>query len=406
MSFLLNYNNTFFTIDNNSKYGVFCQLYSQTGLSRPIQIQSLNCTDYSAAINSSGSLHAISMPSRHQITYFCYENGHYLKKSLVENATETYAFSNPAIHCINNELHILYLSNRVGSNAYSIVHQTLNNAQVDTLLDTNYTFQNIKSYAYEDTIYLFYIVQTDSYILNCLKIKDSKVEIVPLFSSKVPIYDYCVCLKDHHIYITYIAELHGKYQLIFYSVKDKLSNVLCNTLSPSNPVIFWYYDYLWVNYLEDNKLYVVLSINGGRSFSSPVLCSLQNTVGKYTFTTDKNSSLKCTELYASIGTSIRLATLYAIDFENIHPDSKIALELELLFEGLLLSQKASDSLTSLSLENETLRSELKTLKLQYDRLLGHSASSHPDDKSAVSSIKSAASAFMEELPNWDAPPRL
>ncbi|MDF2878550.1 MAG: hypothetical protein K0S30_1646 [Clostridia bacterium] len=362
MSFLLNYNNTFFTIDNNSKYGVFCQLYSQTGLSRPIQIQSLNCTDYSAAINRSGSLHAISMPSRHQITYFCYENGHYIKKSLVENATETY-------------------------------------------LDTNYTFQNIKSFSHEDTIYLFYIVQTDSYILNCLKIKDSKVEIIPLFSSKVPIYDYCVCLKDHQIYITYIAELHGKYQLIFYSVKDKLSNVLCNTLSPSDPVIFWYYDYLWVNYLEDNKLYALLSINGGRSFSSPVLCSLQNAIGKYIFTTDKNCSLKCTELYASLGTSIRLATLYAIDFENIHPDSKISLELELLFEGLLISQKSSDSLTSLSQENETLKAELKTLKLQYDRLLSGPAASHTDDKPA-SSIKSAASAFMEELPNWDAPPRL
>ncbi len=403
MSFLLNFNNNFSVVENNSKYGVFCQLYNHTGVSRPTQIQSLNCNDYSASMDDKGNLHVISMPTRYQILYFCYENGHYSKKTLIENTTETYAFSNPIIHCINNQIHAFYLSNRVGSNAYSIVHQTLNSSSVETLLDTNYTLQGIKSFSYKNSIYIFYMIKNDYYLINCLKITDNIKEEMTLLISKLPICDFSVCINDHHIDLVYVAELHGKYQLVYYNCETKLSNALCHTLSPSNPVIFWYQDYLWVNYLQDNKLYVILSIDAGNSFSSPVLSSIQNNISRHVFITNKDCSLRCTELYASITNSVRINTLFTIDFDHMHHDSKIPLELELLIEGLTLSQKSSSQTAQLIEENIRLQEENKLLKTKYERPFVPTPSG---EESMSSSVKSAANAFMEELSSWDAPPRI
>lgn len=405
MSFLLNFNNHFSVVDNSSKYGVFCQFYNPTGISRPIQIQALNCTDYSAALDEKGGLHVISMPTRYQILYFTYENGHYAKKTLVENTTETYAFSNPIIHSMANQIHTFYLSNRVGSNAYTIVHQTLNTSSVETLLDTNYTLQNIKSFSHKNSIYIFYILQNDNYFINCLKITGSKKEELTLLTSRLPICDFSVCIDEDHIDIAYVAELHGKYQLVYYNCETKLTNALCHTLSPSNPVIFWYQDYLWINYLEDNKLYVILSIDKGNSFSAPALCSIQNITGRYCFLTYKTCSLRCTELYASAANSIRINTLFTIDFEHIHPDSKIPLELELLIEGLTLSQKSNPIVAQLIEENQRLKEENKMFRLKYEQPLSANQST-VSGENQDSSVKSAASAFMEELSFWDAPPRL
>ncbi|MDF2613021.1 MAG: hypothetical protein K0S71_807 [Clostridia bacterium] len=406
MSFIFNYNNNFSLVDNNSKYGVFCQFYNHTGLSRPVQIQSSNSLEYSGAMDESGNLHVVTMPTRYQISYFSYDNNHYTKKTLVENSTETYTFSNPMIHCISNEVHIFYLSNKVGSNAYTMVHQSLSTSSVDTLLDTNYTLQNIKSFSYKDTIYIFYIIQNNHSLLKCLKITSGITEEITLLSSKIPICDYTVCISEDHLDIAYVAELHGKYQLVYYNTQTNASIILCHTLVPSNPVIFWSYNYLWINYVDNNKLNILLSIDRGYSFSSPVLSSIQNPIRRCSFRTNKDCSLKCTELYASTIGSIRLCTLFSIDFEHIHSDSKIPLELELLFEGLSLTQRASSHTDELTQENVQLKEQIKILKLKYEQTPSGSPAA-PEENSAVSSsIKSAANAFMEELPLWDAPPRL
>jgi len=406
MSFLFNYNNNFSLVDNNSKYGVFCQFYNHTGLSRPIQIQSPNSLEYSAAIDDAGTIHVVTMPSRYQLNYFSYENNHYSKKTLVENTTETYLFSNPMIHSVNNEVHIFYLSNKVGSNAYAIVHQTLNASSVDALLDTNYTLQNIKSFTYQDTIYIFYMLQNSRYFLKCLKITKGVTEEITLLSSTAPLCDYSVCISENQLDITYVAELHGKYQLVYYNTTTQISMILCHTLIPSSPVIFWSYDYLWINYSDDNKLYILLSIDAGRSFSSPVLSSIQTNIRRMFFRTNKDCSLKCTELYASTSGSIHLCTVFSIDFEHIHLDSKIPVELELLFEGLALSQRASFDTTKLSEENILLKEQLKELKIKYEQALFNCPPTPEENDATPLSIKSVASAFMEELPIWDASPRL
>ncbi|WP_070000843.1 hypothetical protein [Cellulosilyticum sp. I15G10I2] len=406
MSFLLNFNSSFSVVDNNSKYGIFCQLYNHTGTSRPLQVQTLNCNDYSATMDAKGNLHVIAMPTRYQILYFCYENGHYSKKTLVENTTETYAFSNPIIHSINNQLHAFYLSNRVGSNAYAIVHQTLNASSVETLLDTNYTLKSIKSFSYQNSIYIFYMIQNDDYLINCLKITGSQKEEMTLLTSKLPICDFSVCINETHIDLAYVAELHGKYQLVYYNCGTNLSTPLCHTLSPSNPAIFWYKDYLWINYLEDNKLYALLSIDSGNTFSSPVLTSIQNNTGRYGFITNKECSLRCTELYASVTNSVRINTLFTIDFDHIHLDSKVPLELELLVEGLTLSQNSYSQTAKLMEENVRLKEENRMLKIKYEQPPVSTPSLLTGDENVSSSVKSAASAFMEELTIWDAPPRL
>ena len=407
MSFLLHYNNIFSLVDNNSKYGVFCQFYNHTGLSRPLQIQSLNNTDYSAAMDEAGKLHVLTLPSHHQVAYFCYENGRSSKKMLVESTTETYTFSNPMIHLINNETNIFYLSNKALSNAYAIVHQTLSSSSSQTLLETSYHLENLKSITYRNDIYLFFSIQNTDYFLKCLKITNGTTKELTLLYSKIPISDYCVCLHEDHMDIVYVAEFHGKYQLSYYNTQTNLSKILCNTLVPSNPVIFWYYNYLWINYLDDNKLYILLSIDDGNSFSSPVLCSIQNNIRKCTFTTNKNCSLSCSELYASIvNTYVHMSTLFTIDFDHIHLDSKIPIELELLLEGLSLSQKDCKHAEELLEELSALKEENKRLKTKYDTLLSKSPNFKDDDEAAPSLIKSAASAFMEEFPTWNAPPRL
>ena len=406
MSFLFNYSNQFSLVDNNSKYGVFCQLYTHSGMSRPIQIQAQNNQDYHATMDKAGQIHVLSMPSRYQISYFNYDAGHYSKKTIVENATETYTFSNPIIHTLEEALHIFYLSNKVGSNTYAIVHQVLNDSSVETLLETTYSLHELKSYVFDDSIYIFYVIQNNDYLLKCLKItKDSKKDLT-LFASKLPICDYCVCLSENLIEVTYVAALHGKYQLIYYNSRANSLKILCNTLTPSNPSIFWYYGYLWISYLEDNKLRTILSIDEGNSFSAPILCTIQNTTRRFICMVLKNCSLRCTELYASISNVVHLNTLFFIDFEQIHPDSKVSLELELLIEGLTLSKKACSHITELMAENTALKEEVKLLKAKYEPHFLNTTVSPKDSEGVPTSIKSAANAFMDELPNWDAPPRL
>ncbi len=405
MSYLFNYNNNFSIVENNSKYGVFCQLYNHTGISRPIQIHTSNSADYNAATDNSGNLHVITMPTKYQLSYFSYENGHYTKKTLVENTTEAYAFSNPMIHALGNEIHVFYLSNRTGSNAYSIVHQTLNSPSVETLLDTNCALQTIKSFTYDGSIYIFYMIQHDNYLLNCLKITGSEKQEITVLASKVPVCDYSVCISENHIDIAYVAELHGKYQLVYYNYQNMTANAICHTISPSYPVIFWYRGYLWINYLEDSKLYSLLSIDNGNSFSAPVLSSIQNNTGRYYFMTNKECTLRCTELYASVGNTIRINPVFTIDLDHIHPDSKVPLELELLLEGLTLSPKACSHADELVQENARLKEEIRLLRAKYERTPS-TAYTAPADGSVSSSVKSAAAAFMDELNHWNAPPRL
>lgn len=391
------YSNRLFTlIDSTPKNGVFCQFFSSGYSPKPIQIQFQATQAYSAHMDPTGKIYVAAMPDSSHLNYYTLENNRFIKNTVISNSSSNYTLSSPMIYTLENTPYITYLSNQAHSDTYNFVQENLVQSQFTTLL-TLYTLpQNIKYFTHGDTIYIFYILFDKTYSLNALRITPHDTTSITYLKSSQPIVDYSLCFKDDLIHMTYVAELHGKYQLLYFNTHTQSIISLTLTQYLPQPVVFVYYHALWINAMIDRKLQMFISVDQGQHFSIPVTCSLQNNIHRCHFLTYKSSSLLASELYAAIGSSLKLCTIAMADVEHFHADTNVAPELELLLEGLVLASRSQPPLP-----DSTSPSSSTTSLPDLDQP-DHSEADTP----LAPSIDDAKSAFMNELTSWDLPPRI
>lgn len=396
MAYIFYSNRMFSLIDSTPKNGVFCQLFSSNYSPKPIQIQFQATQEYSAYMDHTGKLYVATMPDTSHLNYYAFENNRFIKNTLVSNNSSNYTLSSPMIYTLQDVPHIAYLSNQAHSNAYNFVQESLLQPQLTTLLTLNLRPEHIKHFTTSTATYIFYITFDEVYHLNALHITPTAVTPITYLKSSQPIVDYSICPDDHTFHITYVAELHGKYQLLYFNTDTQTITSLTTTQYPPQPVIFCYYHVLWINAVIEHKLQMFISIDQGQNFSIPVPCSLQNNIHRCHFLTHKSSSLIAYELYAAIGATLKLCTIAMADVEHFHSDTTVSPELELLLEGLLLTSQSQVIPPPLA---QPLPSEPS---------LPPTRPSNTFNKATPPTrpLNDATAAFMNELSGWDLPPRI
>ena len=393
------YSNRLFTlIDSTSKNGVFCPFFSQGYSPRPIQIQFQGTQAYSAHMDPTGKIYVAAMPDSTHLNYYVYENNRFTKHTVVSNSSSNYTLSSPMIYTLKETPYITYLSNQAHSSSYDFVQENLVQSNFSTLLTTSIPPQHVKHFTHGDAIYIFYILFDQIYSLNVLRITPNETTSITYLKSSQPIVDYSVCFEEDILHIVYVAELHGKYQLLYFNTHAQNIVSLALTQYLPQPVVFLYYHALWINAMIDHKLQMFISMDQGQHFSIPVTCSLQNNIHRCHFLTYKSSSLIAFELYAALGSSLKLCTIAMADVEHFHSDTSVSPELELLLEGLVLASHSSSPIISTPPIEST-----SSKKSEVD--LSFSSSSEPLPPLGPS-MDDAKSAFMNELTGWDLPPRI
>ena len=388
MAYIFHSSNYFTLIDSTPKNGIFCQFFSSTYMPKPIQIYPQHLTQYSAHMDLDGKLYVAAMPDAFHLNYYLYEGNRFNRHTLISNTNTNYHLASPIIYTLQNTPYIIYLSHQTHSLAYSFVQENLYQPHLVTLFTSYHEPTLIKSYITTHEVLIFFVTYDETYKLNLLRINDAHVSSSVYLNSYEPITDYSICIENDTIHITYVAELHGKYQLAYFNNHASQITILATTQYPSNPVVFCYYNLIWINAIMNHKLQMLISINNGQSFSMPANCSIQNNIHRAYFLTHKSSSFIGQEIYASIASTLKLCTLAMIDIPRFHLDSIIAPELELLLEGLILTlESAQVDSDQTSYPNPTISPSSQTSK-------------------TTTSLDDAKSAFMNELTGWDLPPRV
>lgn len=398
MPYIFSSNRMFYLIDSTPKNGVFCQIFSSNYSPKPIQIQFQGTQEYSAHMDHTGKLYVAAMPDTSHLNYYSFENNRFIKNTLVSNSSSNYTLSSPMIYTLQDTPYITYLSNQAHSSAYNFVQENLIQSQLTTLFTSYSLPEHIKYFTTPDATYIFYITFNETYHLNALHITPNAVTTTTYLKSSQPIVDYSICFDEQILHIAYVSELHGKYQLLYFNTDTQNIMSLATTQYPPQPVIFCYYHALWINAVIEHKLQMLISIDHGQSFSIPVTCSLQNNIHRCHFLTHKSSSLVACELYAAIGSSLKLCTIAMADVEHFHSDTTVSPELELLLEGLVLASRPKTITPA----------PAPTPPQPLPKEPPAPPSKHPyaPNKPPASTVNDATAAFMNELSGWDLPPRI
>ncbi|MBE6023839.1 MAG: hypothetical protein E7231_11520 [Cellulosilyticum sp.] len=391
MPYIFHSNNYFTLIDSTPKNGTFCKFFSSNYTPKPIQIYPQQLASYDAHMDLDGKLYVATMPDAFQLNYYIYEGNRFNRNTLISNTNSNYQLSSPIMYTINQTPFITYLSHQTHSTTYNFVQENLHHPHLITLLTCYSKPSLIKSYKTDNEVFVFFITYEESYQLNLLHINEVNISSSVYLNSTEPITDYSICIENDTIHITYVVEFHGKYQLAYFNNHSSQITTLVTTQYPSNPVVFCYYDMIWINALINHKLQMLLSIDNGQTFSQPAPCSLQNNIHRSAFLTHKSSTFICQELYASIASTIKLCTLAMIDLPRFHTDTMITPELELLLEGLILSRSTQ--------ETEATHSPNQNAN-------PYTTPESVPSSSGTPTLKDAKSAFMNELTSWDLPPRV
>lgn len=398
MPYIFHSNNRFTLIDSSAKAGVFCQFFSSSALYKPTPIHPQHTASYSACIDDTGKLYVATMPDDAHLYYYIHEGNRFKRHTLVSNTSSNYQLSSPIIYTTQNTPYMIYLSHQAHSNTYNFVQENLSEQQLTTLM-TYYTEPTlIKSYHTPSRLLVFFVTFDEVYQLNAFEISAGNISSAVYLTTSQPISDYSICIEEDSLHITYVSELHGKYQLAYFNTHSTNITILATTQSPCTPVVFHFCNLIWINAVLNYKLQMLISIDNGQTFSVPVPCSIQNNIHRCHFLTHQPSSFVGQEIYASIGSNLKLCTLAMIDLPRFHADSIIPAELELLIEGLILSAETSLQAQVPSSSSNTLLAEPPSAPSSSE----DNISLEPKPNS--SSPDEAKNAFMNQLTGWELPP--
>lgn len=338
MPFLFRSPDRFIIVDEKPRQGVFYQTYNKEGFLRPALIHPSGALSYSATLDSHNNLHVVVQNANHQTTYYHSLETTPSKRIILDDTRSLYQFENMSIQLLGDIPHLFYTVIHPNGHGRSLVHQTLDTTTPEvTHLITNLPLNcQISYYLINDTLYILYPLYEEGYTLNCLTFTENAYEAKMLVHSDIPIIDWNACLHNGRLYVLFTTDSYGHpafHLLDSLTLKDLIIPLPANATSPS---LLSYLSCLWIHYKEGDKLYTLFGVPQQEIFSIPVLSSLQTPMTLYQYYSLDHDSFNASSIYASLMSTLRLATLSSIDVKDIHPDLPTNLELALLLEGLSL----------------------------------------------------------------------
>lgn len=395
MPFLFYRNQSFTLVSHKAKQGIFYQTYTQKGFSRPILLHNFPTTLYAATLDQEGVLHVVSQTSKTQITYFKITDAQTTKQIILEDAKNIYNFSHLAIHTLQDQVYLFYTALHPSGSTRSFMCQILTqDPTIYTLIPQLSDNPVLEVFSIGDTISILYLAQETHYILRHITI-NYNFESQDLLHSQLPLTDFNMCRAPKDLHLVYLLDNFGRSQLVYVSPAHNVPVLLRTAATLSHPCIFYFLDKIWVTYIENGQLYTMVSMDHGTSFSAPVLCSLQSNLDYYAFSSQSPEQLNASSLYASLLNTIRIPIVVNLDTHGIHPDLPANTELELLLEGIQLSQNPIQPATPSHTNPFTTPQSPQA-----------STTPPTTPQNHTPSIRDAAKAFMNQSKGFDAPPKI
>lgn len=342
MPFLLRTPNHFMIVDEKPRQGIFYQIYGKEGFLRPALIHPGSCLAYSATLDQANQLHVIVQSTNHQTTYYRFLESGPTKRLILEDTRSLYHFKNMSLHCLGDKSHLFYTVIHPTGHGRSLVHQNLEDTrpQVQNLV-TNLPLEcQVSYYLVDSTLYILYPAYEEGYQLNCLIFTGDTYETRTIVRSDIPIVDWNACLHNDRLYVLFTTDTYGHPHFHLTDLSTMQDQTISLPGTAVSPSLLSYLDCLWIHYKEHEKLYTLFGVPEQNMFSIPVPSSLQSPIGLYNYYSLDHTSFRASTTYANLISTLRLATLSAIDTKAIHPDLPPNIELELLLEGKSLLHPA------------------------------------------------------------------
>lgn len=432
------HNNQLLLLNHSAKNGLYSQTLSPSGLSRPIIINRSNTSGYSATVDHNQDLHIITQPSKEQVMHLHYKDKNITRNVLLEDPKGIYNFSNLHAISVKEYVHLFYTANKPIGGSSELIHHILcqeNKIEPCPILSFSSKALGFRYLAYNGDIFLLYGEVSDHYLLKIIIYSNGKwSKPMVVTTSSFPIEDLQFCM-DHNgrIHIIYVQEKYGRYNLVYkrYSNKSWSDEIIIHTSSSTiKPTVFTYHRGIWVNFIDDGKLQMILSMDNGNTFSKNVDCSLQTSeLRRCNFVSAPDtlpSTFNSTMLYASLSQSIRAGIISRIDMINFHPDMKPNTELELFIAGIFhsLSKSAtptpaqalapiaapvanipasySEDIADLEAENSDLKQVQEQMVTQYNEMAELTKKIQDEGKKWRDKALSLTSKLESDQPNNDA----
>ncbi|WP_058486131.1 hypothetical protein [Defluviitalea phaphyphila] len=361
-------------VNYTKRNGLYYQTFKQSQIYRPSLLLSNGTDEYTACLDENDSFHIIAKNIKNQIVYFKESSNKISKDIILEDYNNEFKINNIYAISLNNKIHLFYYAN----------HPATKNPQlIYNLLDKNFAIPkplgNISSFnvnydciKYNDNLFLAMInKEKNNYVININLLNSNtfqwEKDSSPVFSS-FPITHCKLCIDEKGIYhLSYIKEEYGQYQLIYKNKtngKWSKEHLLYSCGHKIKPIIFIYYDSLWINWNENGTLKAILSIDNGNTFSSPIRTSMQDSnvdIHFYCLSKNINIPIICNQLYGLTHPTPKFSILHNLDIDGIHSDLLPNVELKLYINSIKDQLKLSVSKSELEEENSKLKNNIMEL---------------------------------------------
>ncbi len=361
---------------------IYLRTYPQRYSQKSSILGKSNFHEYCASIDKSHTIHLVYKTAQSSIFHLSGKENSFSTHTILEDHENNYSISNLKI-VSGVKSYLFYCAlNPYEHTSDLIFHDFTDskNAAPQSLLALPSLNSKYQCFIEGDFIRLMCcILNESSYELNLYSYNTNTNEwdnYSTLVASEYPITDFCFTSHLGAIHVTYVIEKFGHSTLHYAQMKDDqpISLEILSLGQKIKPILFVYNNVIWINYLTSLTLYSTFSPNGGRSFSEPVRCTLQNnSITDITLLGSNSPNLSGQSYLGFIDHQPNIAVLSQIDVDHILFYSSTNVEIREMLLGTINSAPApietsKDELEKLQQEVSHLRTLQKSITDQYNEL--------------------------------------
>lgn len=383
MAYLLkNSPDQLFFLDYSPRNGL---LYKHTTLNkgaRTMVLSSQSTSHYSATLDSHHQIHIACKNKQNQIVHYYQTKIGFNNEIILDDPNNTYSISNFKFISCNEDLILFYTAKNPDADTADIIQHKLNTEDTPpqsvipvTSLQTHYD-----CIYHQNHLYLLSINKEDEkkheLQLSVYNFEDNEWQYYKTLATSSQPITYCTMCSDNNdnLHILYTRNQYGRYTSHFLTLDGEEDTQQIHTCPYDiQPTLFIYNNTLWVNWLENQQLYMQMSTDGGSTFSETEPCSMQgNNLRWFTYVYDQGNHPRLIGRYffGTMDNYPKFAILSQIDMDHIHPQYRPNKELKLFVTQLSDVHRNSlkKDYSKLVLENQELKKHQNNLVEQYEEL--------------------------------------
>ncbi|WP_105614350.1 hypothetical protein [Vallitalea okinawensis] len=373
-----------FFLDYSQRNGLYYKQFTHSRNLRTNILYAMSTEHFAATQDDSNQIHIVCKDKHNQLVHFTQNSSNLFDNNVIlEDSDNNFRISNFKFVTCEGELFLFYTARNPNENTSDIIQHkiTSKDEPPQSVIPVTSLNSNYECFNYNGKIYLLSINEEDyqKHELQ-LSIYDPAVgewEYYDTLASTPHPITYCsMCIDNNDTFhIIYTQNQNSTFvtQYMKLEPEDEYISEAYSCPFDINPIIFVYDGTLWINWFENNNLYMQLSTDFGESFSKPQLCSLQDTnikVYHYLYDPDMHPNLQGSSFYGAMDTYPKLAILNQLDMDNIHINTKPNNELKLYVSTLksAYTNAEKEQYEKLMQENDELKRIQEKITGQYEEL--------------------------------------